>query len=101
MRYDIPTIGCGKTRLVGKPEMLGTKRGDFASISENSEVIGAVLRTQNNVNPLYVSIGHRLSLSTACEWILKLAPYYRLPETTRPADQCVRKALKILISQSE
>lgn len=92
--YDIPTIGCGKTRLIGKADTPDIKRGAYASLLDNDEVIGAVLRTQDNVNPVYVSIGHRVSLQTACEWVLKLSPKYRLPETTRQADQAVRKALK-------
>ena len=58
------------------------------------EVIGKVLRTQTGVNPVYVSLGHRISLATACEWILKAAPKYRLPETTRQVDRTVRAALK-------
>ena len=92
--YDIPTIGCGKTRLMGEADTPDTKRGAYAPLLDNDEVIGAVLRTQDNVNPVYVSIGHRVSLQTACEWVLKLSPKYRLPETTRQADQAVRKALK-------
>jgi deoxyribonuclease V len=91
--FDVPTIGCGKTKLIGEAEEPGKKRGDYAPLVENGEVIGNVLRTQDNVKPIYVSIGHRISLPTACDWILKLSPRYRLPETTRQADQIVRRAL--------
>jgi len=91
--FDIPTIGCGKTRLLGEQATpLDEVRGATAALVEAGEVIGQVLRTQTGVNPVYVSIGHRISLATACEWILKLAPRYRLPETTRQADQIVRRA---------
>jgi deoxyribonuclease V len=62
---------------------------------DQHEIIGNVLRTQDGVNPVFVSIGHRISLATACEWILKLSPTFRLPETTRQADQIVRKGLKL------
>jgi deoxyribonuclease V len=92
--YDIPTIGCGKTRLIGKADAPDNKRGSYTCLVDNNEVIGAVLRTQNNVNPVYVSIGHRVTLKTACDWVLNLSPKYRLPDTTRQADQAVRKALK-------
>ncbi|VAW59629.1 Endonuclease V [hydrothermal vent metagenome] len=92
--FDVPTIGCGKTRLLGEHIEPDTTRGATAPLVDNTEVIGNVLRTQNNVKPVYVSIGHRISLATACEWVLKLSPKYRLPETTRQADQEVRKALK-------
>ena len=93
--FDIPTIGCGKTKLLGEYHELEENRGATAPLFDNGEVIGNVLRTQTGVNPVYVSIGHRVSLETSCEWILKLSPKYRLPETTRKADQAVSKALKI------
>ncbi len=91
--FDVPTIGCGKARLIGETAEIGIKRGDYAPLIDNKETIGNVLRTQDNIKPVYVSIGHRISLQTACNWVLKLSPNFRLPETTRRADQAVRKAL--------
>ena len=91
--FDVPTIGCGKTRLLGHAEEPGIKRGDYSPLIDNGEIIGNSLRTQDNVKPVYVSIGHRISLQTACDWILKLSPKYRLPETTRHADHAVKMAL--------
>ncbi|MBX9851920.1 MAG: deoxyribonuclease V [Cytophagaceae bacterium] len=90
----IPTIGCGKTKLIGEyvePELF---RGSFSNLIDNGEIIGRVLRTQDSINPLFISIGHKISLETATQWILKLSPNYRLPETTRAADNAVNKALK-------
>lgn len=92
--FDVPAIGCGKTRLIGDADTPGERRGEFSPLIENKEVVGNLLRTQDGVNPIYVSIGHRISLSTACDWVLKLSPKYRLPETTRLADQAVRARLK-------
>ncbi|CAH8768853.1 deoxyribonuclease V [Paenibacillus dendritiformis] len=91
--FDIPTIGCGKTRLVGEFHSLEQNRGAIAPLIDNGDIIGNVLRTQENIKPIFVSIGHRISLATACEWILKLSPKYRLPETTRQADQLVNRVL--------
>ena len=91
---DIPTIGCGKTKLLGEFNELAEHRGATADLLDNDEVIGKVLRTQDNIKPVYVSIGHKVSLETAVEWVLKLTPKYRLPETTRQADQLVNKTLK-------
>jgi deoxyribonuclease V len=90
---DVPTIGCGKTLLIGEAEEPGNHRGAWSPLIDQGEVIGCVLRTQNHVKPVYVSIGHRISLPTAREWILKLSPRFRLPETTRLADRIVRRAL--------
>nr|WP_155988645.1 deoxyribonuclease V [Paenibacillus massiliensis] len=89
--FDVPTIGCGKTRLLGEYSEPDIWRGSTAPLIDDDEVIGNVLRTQDKVNPVFVSVGHRISLDTACQWILDLAPKYRLPETTRQADQLVKK----------
>ncbi len=91
---NIPTIGCSKSRLIGKAAQPGPKRGDSTLLTHRKEIIGSVLRTQHNTNPLYVSIGHLITLKTACDWILRLSPKYRLPETTRQADRIVRKYSK-------
>ena len=93
--FDVPTIGCGKTRLVGKADEPGNNRGDFSALIDHGEVIGRLLRTQTGIKPVYISIGHKVSLPTACEWVLKLTTQYRLPETTRQSDQQVRKHLAI------
>lgn len=97
--FDVPTIGCGKTLLLGTNHSLDKTRGSTSSLIDKGEIIGNVLRTQTNTKPVYVSLGHRISLESACEWILKLSPRYRLPETTRQADQAVRKLFKDLISK--
>lgn len=94
--FDTATIGCGKTRLLGEYQEPETTRGAFAPLVDNDEVIGNALRTQTSINSIYVSIGHRVSLTTACRWVLKLAPKYRLPETTRQADQLVKATIKQL-----
>ena len=91
---DIPTIGCAKTRLIGEHQEPDRRRGAFAPLVDAGETIGAALRTQDAVKPVYVSVGHRISLATACEWILRLSPRFRLPETTRAADHAVRLALR-------
>ncbi|MEO1762795.1 MAG: endonuclease V, partial [Cyanobacteria bacterium J06629_18] len=59
----------------------------FEKLLHNNETIGAVLRTRANVKPLYVSSGHRISLPTAIDYVLRCTPKYRLPETTRIADK--------------
>jgi deoxyribonuclease V len=53
-----------------------------------------VLRTQTGVRPVFVSVGHRADLDTACELTLRLAPRHRLPETTRRADRLSRERLR-------
>jgi deoxyribonuclease V len=83
----IPSIGVAKTPFIGEHQPLDEHRGAWQPITDQGEVIGAVLRTQTNVNPVYVSVGHRISLATAINIVLQCAPKFRLPETTRQADQ--------------
>ncbi len=91
---DVPTIGCAKNRLVGHHEPVGPRRGDYAPLLFEGKEIGRVLRTQDGIKPLFISIGHRVTLDEACDWVLKMAPQYRQPETTRAADALVRKIMK-------
>jgi deoxyribonuclease V len=85
--FDIPTIGCAKSCLIGQYDSPGDRRGDCSLLTHEGETIGAVLRTQDGRKPVFVSIGHRISLSSACAWILRLAPCYRQPEPIRQANQ--------------
>lgn len=94
--FDKPTIGCAKTRYLGEYEEPEIIRGSYSDLIDNNEVIGSVLRTQNSVNPIFISIGHKVSVKSANRFILSLSPKYRLPETTRFSDQEVRKKLKKL-----
>lgn len=87
--FDVPSIGCAKKTLVGTYGAIGAHRGDDAPIVDRGEVLGLALRTRDHVKPVFVSIGHRVSLATARRFVLALTPRYRLPETTRRADQRV------------
>ena len=84
---NLPSIGAAKSLLVGKFENLGEARGSIAPLIHRNEQIGAAVRTKDKTQPLYVSVGHRISLATAIEYVLQCAPKYRLPETTRLADK--------------
>jgi deoxyribonuclease V len=81
----LPTIGVAKSRLVGEHEPVDQERGSRQPLMQDDEVIGMVLRTRTGVKPLYISVGHRISLETAVDYVLRSAPRYRLPETTRQA----------------
>lgn len=87
---DLPTIGVAKSRLVGEHAPLPEEAGARAPLLDRGETIGAVLRTRAHSRPLYVSIGHRVSLATAVRWTLRLCAGRRLPEPTRLADRLSR-----------
>ena len=84
---DLPTIGVAKSRLLGKYEELAETKGNWQPLIHQGETIGAVLRSRTGVKPLYISSGHRVSLPTAIDYVLRCTPKYRLPETTRIADK--------------
>lgn len=98
--FDVPTIGCGKTRLIGDYSRPAPNRGSYSDLVDHNEVIGSVLRTQDGVKPLFVSVGHRVSLPTARRWILRLAPEYRQPEPIRRANELVNQLRHDLLSKN-
>lgn len=84
---DKPTIGCAKSRLIGTHDEPHERAGCYTDLWDKEELIGAVLRTRDNVNPLYISIGHKIDLPTALDLVLEACRGYRLPEPTRRAHQ--------------
>ena len=90
---DIPAIGAAKSRLIGAHDAPAAERGSQAALLDGEEVIGAVLRTRANTRPMYVSVGHRISLDTAVALTLHCAPRYRIPEPTRQAHKLASEKL--------
>ncbi|NEO31537.1 MAG: deoxyribonuclease V [Symploca sp. SIO3C6] len=84
---DIPTIGVAKSLFIGKHDELAEEKGNWQPLHHQGEIVGAVVRSRTRVKPIYVSIGHRLSLPTAINYTLRCTTKYRLPETTRWADK--------------
>ena len=80
---DRPSIGCAKSRLCGTHHEPGPERGAYTHLRDGNEIIGAVVRSRSEVQPVYVSIGHRIDLETAINYVLNCCQGYRLPETTR------------------
>ena len=84
---DTPTIGCAKSILRGRHGPLDSERGAWATLEHQGDVVGAALRTREGVSPIYVSVGHRVDLSSALRWVLACCAGYRMPEPTRLAHQ--------------
>lgn len=80
---DIPSIGVAKSRLIGVHDDPPKEKGQWVPLMDKGETIGAVVCTRNNVSPVYVSLGHRISLPTAIDYVLGCTTRFRLPETTR------------------
>ena len=91
----LPSVGVAKTPFVGRPAGdLDARRGATVDLLADGETVGRELRTRDGVKPVYVSIGHRVDLDTACSLTLALAADFRQPETTRRADSACRAALR-------
>ena len=89
--FDVPSVGCAKSLLVGTHGPLGEERGSTAPLVHQGETVGMAVRTRTGVKPLYVSPGHRMDLETAVRLVLELAPRFREVETTRQAHRLVNE----------
>ena len=96
---DLPTIGCAKSRLVGRAEEPGDARGAFAPLLDRGEVVGAAVRTKVGHAPLIVSPGYRIGVERAVAIVLACCRESPLPEPTRLADALVKEQTRRLAVQ--
>ncbi len=80
-----PTVGCGKTLLVGRFGELPDEKGAYSELVHRGEIIGAAVRTRAGTKPVFISPGHLADLPTSIELIMRCTPKYRLPEPIRQA----------------
>ena len=90
----LPTIGVAKNPFTFTYDDPGPRRGSDTPLLAGTEEVGRALRTRDGVKPVFVSVGHRVSLDNALAHTLALTAGYRLPETTRRADALCRRALQ-------
>lgn len=88
---DKPTVGCAKSLLVGEHREPGAKAGSTTPLLLHGERVGVVLRTRDNVKPIYVTPGHRVSVDSAVGLVRRCLDGYRIPRPTREADHYVRE----------
>jgi deoxyribonuclease V len=74
-----PTIGVAKGRLFGEVESAEAEK-DIAFLKHGGEVVGAVVTTKYGCEPVYVSVGHLVSLGKAVEIVKHCVHYNRIPE---------------------
>lgn len=82
---DKPTIGCGKSHLIGQYAEPAQEKGAYSPLTNKGETLGVVLRTRVNVKPVYISVGHKIMLEAAIQLVLACTDKYRLPTPIRMA----------------
>jgi deoxyribonuclease V len=99
---DKPAVGIAKKKLFGDYTEPENEAGNFSYLFHplDKSIIGAVVRTKTNVKPVFVSVGHKVSLERAIELCLKFSRGYRIPEPTRQAHQFVNEVRRGLLIQS-
>ncbi len=92
-----PTIGFAKSKLVGHHDGPAEDAGATAPLLHNGGVVGTVVRTKAHVKPVFVSVGHMITLPTAVDVVLRCTrPGQRLPEPIRLAHLAAGAARKEL-----
>jgi hypothetical protein len=91
--WDVPTIGCAKSRLTGETRgMPGEARGCRRLLYDRGERVGVLLRTRAGVKPMWISPGHRMDIASAARIVLACTGPYRIPEPVRAAHHLVGNA---------
>ena len=91
-----PTIGAAKSRLIGK--LLEMNGQTF--LVDKDEIIGSVVITKQEAKPIFVSIGHMVSLETAIK-IVKHCSKSRIPEPLLQAHKLATKERIRLAEESK
>jgi len=97
----LPTVGCAKTRLVGRHGRVGPRRGQYRSLTHRDQRVGVVLRTRTDVKPLYVSPGHLAEVDSSRRLVERCCVQTRLPEPIRRAHLTVQRAVRRQTTRSE
>jgi len=104
---DIPTIGIGKNLLFVDGLTKSTVRtdfdskchqsGDFVNLQgQSGQIWGVALKsTITTINPIFISVGHKINLTQAIE-LTKKYTNYRVPEPVRQADIISRALIRTL-----
>ncbi len=84
---DIPSIGVAKSKLTGHYAEPDLKKDSESVLKDRDVRIGTVLRSKDNVKPLFISPGHKVGQESAVKLVREALTKYRLPEPTRIADK--------------
>jgi deoxyribonuclease V len=86
-----PTVGVAKSRLIGTP----TEIEGEVFLVQNDQIISAVVTTKENSKPVYVSVGHLISLKTAIKIVKHCVRNHRIPEPILRAHKIASEERKL------
>lgn len=89
--FQKPTIGVAGRKLVGEYNKNFEK---WTYLYWKGDKIGAVLKTHKKMNPVFVSVGHMISLQSAIHYTCKTVKDHKFPEVIRLAHSASKKGLK-------
>ena len=93
LALDKPTIGVAKSILCG--EVVEASQDRWKHLVYEEKVVGAAVHTRPNVKPVYVSVGHKVSLESAINIVLHCAPKYRIPEPIGQAHKAAQETKRL------
>jgi len=91
---DRPTLGVAKSKLLGDSKEPANKRGSCSLLKDGGETIGAAVRTRTDGKPIYVSVGHKLTLKTAIRIALETTRDHLLPEPLMMAHELATNGMR-------
>jgi deoxyribonuclease V len=91
---DRSTVGVAKSKLVGEGRMPADRAGAWEPLVDGGEVVGAIVRTVPGQRPVYVSVGHRVTLESAVRIALETCRGRRLPEPILAAHERATEAME-------
>lgn len=91
---DQPTVGIAKNHLFGRYEEPKPEKGSVSAVMDQGETIGYVLRTRDGVKPVWVSPGHRVSMTQSLDIARHCMQGLRIPVPTRQAHLMVNELRK-------
>jgi len=98
--FDVPTIGCAKSRLIGEFQEPSQRKGCVSTLNMKGKQVGIVLRSKDKVRPLFISPGHLTDVRTSSEIILRFCSKYRIPEPLRLVDAISKELRRETSKQS-
>jgi deoxyribonuclease V len=81
-----PTIGVAKSRLIGQP----TEVNGRMILVDKGEIVGELVRIKPDIKPVYVSVGHMISLETAVQ-VVRHCSRSKIPEPLLQAHKLATK----------